>query len=258
MSINYFFENSGVQAGLPRGSTLATLGRYAGLHVKYSFRNTEGTEAQISPESGTSLTLQYEISRSVFGASRFLNQQVVWGDARAYLPIPIAPHHVLALRAAGGDSFGNLLIQGNFGLGGSVGESLLTSVSSRLFTLRGLPLVTFSRDRAWISSAEYRIPLVQPRVGVGTLPLGVQNAHLAFFTDTGDAFDPGEPKFRPFVGVGGEVRAEFLIGYHLPLLARLGYGIILTHRDRLSGIKDGLTRVDVRNGVMILDLGSSF
>jgi len=255
---NYFFEKQSEKSGLPAGAILVTLGHHAGLSMQYGFHKTEGTVAGISPEKGMSFVINYEISNSFFGSSENLKQQLVWGDVRAYLPIPIAPHHILALRAAGGDSFGDVFIQGNYSLGGSAGESPFRSVTSRLFTLRGLPLVSFSRDRAWVASAEYRIPLFRSQRGMGTMPLSSNSTHLGFFMDVGDAFDRGESIFRPMLGVGSELRSDLMIGYNIPLTTRLGYGIILTHRDRLAGFKDNLTSADVKNGIIILDIGTTF
>jgi Tol biopolymer transport system component len=258
LSFYYFFEDRSEQSGLPAGTTLSTLGRYAGFFAQYAYTKTSGTAARISPEEGRRFTLNFELTDSLLGASNTLEQQVVWGDARIYLKMPYANHHVLALRGAGGIAFGDQLLQGNFGLGGSIGEGPFTGTSTRVFTLRGLPLVTFSRDRAWVASAEYRMPLFRLQRGLGTLPLALNSAHIAFFADIGDAFNRGNPSFRPLLGVGGELRGDFIVGWHLPIMGRLGYGVILTNRGRIAGLTDSLTGADARNGVLILELGTSF
>lgn len=256
VSLQYFFEDRSEESGLPPGTTLSTLGRYAGFLAFYNYTRLRGTAAAISPEGGDRVTIGVEGTNSVLGSSNRLEQFVVGGDIRKYILMPYSKHHVIALRAAGGAAFGDKLLQGNFVLGGSLGESFITGSSTRLFTLRGLPLATFSRDRAWVASAEYRMPLFRLQRGIGTLPLALNSAHLAFFTDVGDAFN--NPSFRPLLGVGAEVRGDFVIGYHIPLMGRLGYGIILTNRDRIAGVPDSLTGADARNGVLILELGTSF
>jgi hypothetical protein len=86
----------------------------------------------------------------------------------------------------------------------------------------------------------------------------MNSAHIAFFADVGDAVTRGNPSFRPLLGVGAELRGDFIIGYHIPLMGRLGYGIILTNRDRITGLTDPLTGADVSNGVLILEIGTSF
>ncbi len=255
-SLQYFFEDRSEQSGLPPGTTLPTLGRYAGFYAQYAYGKMRSTAAAISPEGGDRVTVGLEGTNSVFGASNQLEQIVISGDVRKYILMPYSRHHVIALRAAGGAAFGDQLLQGNFVLGGSLGESAFTGSSSRLFTLRGLPLSTFARDRAWVASAEYRLPLFRLQRGLGTLPFALNSAHLAFFTDVGDAFN--NPSFRPMLGVGAEIRGDFIIGYHLPIMGRLGYGVILTNRNRIAGVTDSLTGADARNGVVILELGTSF
>jgi hypothetical protein len=217
---------------------------------------TQGTAAGISPEGGERILFGVEGTNSFLGASNNLEQIVIGGDFRKYILMPYAKHHVIALRAGGGTAFGDKLLQGNFTLGGSLGESFITASSTRLFTLRGLPLATFARDRAWVASVEYRLPLFRLERGLGTMPLALNSAHLAFFTDVGDAFN--NPSFRPLLGIGAEIRGDFIIGYHVPLMGRLGYGIIVTNRDRIIGVKDSLTGADARNGVLILEVGTSF
>ncbi len=259
LSLNYFFENRSEESGLPAGAILSTLGNYAGIHFQYSYRNLESTPASISPvEKGYRFNLNYEMTDHFLGSSEALEQKVIWGDARAFIRMPYANHHVLALRAAGGAAFGDQLLQGNFGLGGSIGEGPFTGTSTRVFTLRGMPLSTFSRDRVWVASAEYRMPLFRSERGLGTLPFAMNSAHLAVFADVGDAFNRGNPSFRPMLGVGGELRADFIVGYHLPIMGRLGYGILVTHRERIAGVPDSLTGWDARNGTVILEVGTSF
>jgi hypothetical protein len=256
VSVQYFFEDRSEQSGLPPGTTLPTLGNYAGFYAVYNYTKMRGTAAAISPEGGDRVTIGVEGTNSIFGSSNQLEQFVVGGDLRKYILMPYAQHHVIALRAGGGAAFGDQLLQGNFVLGGSLGESFFTGSSTRLFTLRGLPLATFSRDRAWVASVEYRMPLFRLQRGLGTIPLALNSAHLAFFTDVGDAFN--DPSFRPLLGVGAEIRGDFIIGYHVPLMGRLGYGIILTNRDRIAGATDSLTGADARHGVVILEVGTSF
>lgn len=258
VGLNYFFERRSEQSGLPAGTTLSTLGNYAGLQVGYSFFDASATSAAISTEEGGRFRISAEITDRMLGSSEQLEQKVVWGDARTFLRIPGTRHHVLALRAAGGAAFGDRLLQGNFSLGGSLGEGPFTGASTRLFTLRGLPLATFSRDRAWVASAEYRLPLFRVERGLGTLPFALNSAHFALFADVGDAYNRTNSSFRPLLGVGGEIRGDFVIGYYLPVMGRLGYGIIVTNRDRIAGIPDTLTGADARNGVIVLEAGTSF
>lgn len=257
LSLSYFFENRSDLSPTPAGSTPPPEGNYAGLMARYSFSNINKTAAAISPEAGGKFSLNYLMTNRLFGASHQLQQRVAWGDARTYWRVPKTNHQVIALRAAGGAAFGDQLV-GSFGLGGSVGEGPFTGTSTRVFTLRGLPLVTFAADRVWVTSLEYRFPLFRLQRGLGTLPLALNSAHFSLFTDMGDAFGRGSPSFRPLTGVGAEVRGDFVVGYHFPVVGRLGYGMIITNRNRISGAKDNLTGADARHGVLILEVGTSF
>jgi len=106
-------------------------------------------------------------------------------------------------------------------------------------------------------------------VPVGTLAIGrsgaANAAHFALFADFGDAYLRENaalginPRYdRPLLGVGAELRGEFVIGYYLPVTGRLGYGIIVTNRGRIAGLTDPLIGQDARNGVLILEVGTSF
>lgn len=256
LSTSYFFEERSVESGLPAGQALNSLGNYSGIHSRYRFSTLKGTAASISDEEGVFVALNTELTDSVLAASENLEQQVFWGDLRHF--VHLGRHHVIALRGTGGAAFGDRLIQGNFGVGGSLGESLFTGASTRLFTLRGLPLVAFSVDRAWVSSAEYRFPLFYSERGLGTLPVALNAGHFALFADFGDVYARRNPRSRPLLGVGAELRGEFVLGYYLPVTGRLGYGIIVTNRDRLAPFTDPYTGAGVSNGILILEVGTSF
>jgi len=268
LNTNYFFEDRNADSVIPAGATLVPVeGSYSGFKNTYEFVKTGQTAAAISPEWGQSVRLNFEITDSLLGASSQLERRVFWGDGRQYLRIPGTRHHVLALRLGGGISFGDVLTQGSFGLGGSLGESPLTTASTRVFTMRGLPLVTFSRERVMIFSTEYRLPLFRVQRGLGTTPLFLRSAHMALFSDAGDAWNASQKTggltdfFDDFmVSVGLELRGDFVLGYGLPVVGRLGYGILVVNRDRIRilGVADPLTKADARNGVVILEIGTSF
>jgi hypothetical protein len=165
---------------------------------------------------------------------------------------------VIAFRVAGGIALGDRLLQGTFRLGSATGESILSGPTPRLYTLRGLPQITFAGERALLLSGEYRLPLVQPQRGAGTWPIFLKNLHMAFFADYGSVFN-GDLDFNNFLlGVGTELRADFVIGYGLPISGRLGYGIIVSGRQFIQGLTDPITGAAITNGTLILELGTSF
>ena len=79
-------------------------------------------------------------------------------------------------------------------------------------------------------STEYRFPIVEPHRGVGTVPFFLKDISGALFADYGNAWNAGENgsnSFRHFfdeflLGVGGELRGNFILGHGLLVHGRLG------------------------------------
>lgn len=254
----YFFENRSAEGIIPAGATdVPTLGKMSGFGLHYQFNRAVKNPGDISLEEGPRLILDFQASDSALGSSQNLEQIIFQGDLREYVPLPWKGH-VLALRAAGGIAFGDRLLQGTFRLGSATGESLISGPTPRLFTLRGLPQITFAGERAMLFSGEYRLPLIYPDRGAGTGPIFLQKLHMAFFADYGSVFN-GDIDFGNFLlGVGSELRADLLLFYGLPLTARLGYGIIVVGRQFIQGLTDPITGAALSNGTLILELGTSF
>jgi len=167
-------------------------------------------------------------------------------------------NHVLAFRLAGGINFGDKLLQGTFRLGSALGEGVLTGQTPHLYTLRGLPQITFAGERALLLSGEYRLPLVDPERGLGTGPVQLNKLYAVFFADYGSVFNGGLNFNNFLLGVGMELRADFVLGYGLPITGRLGYGIIVSGRQFINGLTDPITGASIKNGALILELGTSF
>jgi WD40 repeat protein len=254
----YYFENRSAEGFVPPGAVdVPTLGHMSGFGLLYQFNRAIQNPGDISLTEGPRLILNLQSSDSALGASQNMEQLIFQGDLREYIPLPLKGH-VLAFRAAGGIAFGDQFLQGTFRLGSSTGESAISGPTPRLFTLRGLPQITFAGERALLFSGEYRLPLVYPQKGGGTTPLFLQRLHLAFFADYGSVFD-GDLDFNNFLlGVGTELRADLILGYALPLTARLGYAIIVSGRQFIQGLTDPITGAALSNGTVILDLGTSF
>ncbi len=254
----YFFENRSAQSAIPPGAVLPpTLGNFSGFGLRYTFQRVNYFPASISLEDGPRLQINVEGTDQALGSSPNNEQLIIQGDLREYVPLPLEGH-VLAFRVAGGIAFGDKLLQGTFRLGSALGEGTLSAVTPRLFTLRGLPQITFAGERALLFSGEYRLPLVYPQRGLGTWPVHLNKLYMVFFADYGSVFN-GDIDFNNFLlGVGTELRGDFVIGYGLPITARLGYGIIVSGRQFITGLKDPITKADISNGTLILSLGTSF
>lgn len=254
----YFFENRSAESPIPPGAILPpTLGNFSGFGMRYTWNRAAYYPASISLEGGPRLQINVEGTDQALGSSPNNEQLIIQGDLREYVPLPL-DGHVLAFRVAGGIAFGDRLLQGTFRLGSALGEGTLSAVTPRLFTLRGLPQITFAGERALLLSGEYRLPLVYPQRGLGTTPIHLNKLYMVFFADYGSVFN-GDIDFDNFLlGVGAEVRGDFVIGYGLPITARLGYGIIVSGRQFIQGLKDPITNASITNGTLILSLGTSF
>lgn len=254
----YFFENRSAEGFIPPGAVdVPTLGHMSGFGLLYQFNRAFQNPGDISLEEGPRVILNLQASDSALGSSQNLEQVIIQGDLREYVSLPLKGH-VLAFRVAGGIAFGDQLLQGTFRLGSATGESPISGPTPRLFPLRGLPQITFAGERALLFSGEYRLPLAYPQKGAGTGPLFLQRIHMAFFADYGSVFD-GSLDFNNFLlGVGTELRADLVVGYALPLTARLGYAIIVSGREFIQGLTDPITGAAISNGTLILELGTSF
>ena len=265
-SLTYFYEDRMPITNLSAGERdVLNLGVFAGFQGRYIYNNTKRYPASISPEHGRIVKLTGVTTNSIFGSGERNEQIIFAGDWREY--IRLWHHHVLGLRAAGGITWGDRLVQGTFGLGGDIGEGNLAQGGSyNYFPLRGLPVSAFSRTRAMLLSAEYRFPIISPQRGIGTWPIFLNNIHAAVFADYGNAWNADEGDNGGFfdffddflLGVGTELRGDFVIGHGITVTGRLGYAIIVLNRDRLGNLKDPLLDTSLKYGMMILQVGTSF
>lgn len=264
-SLYYVFEDRQAESALLDIERAAlTLDHFGGFTLGYGYNDTENFPAAISPENGRRIRLQGTWYNKNFGSSHDNEQIIFVGDWREF--VRLWHHHVLAIRAMGGMTWGDQLTQGTFVVGGALGEGTLARQSSlTYFPLRGLPTSALGATRAMLMSLEYRIPLISPQRGAGTWPFFVKNIHAAIFADYGDGWvaDQKSDDIRNFfddflLGVGAEIRGDFVIGHGLPVKGRLGYGIIVVNRDRLIGFEDRIFGQEAKWGVVILELGTSF
>lgn len=259
LDLFYAYERVSDDSNLPAAfDPFLNFGNYGGFNLRYTFTRVNKFPASISLEGGPRLSLSLEINDHVLGSGERNETKIVEGDIREYIRVPGTKHHVFALRASGGYNFGDKLFQGVFRLGSALGEGFLSERTPHLYPLRGLPQITFAGDGALLFSGEYRMPLYMVDRGITTAPIFLRQLHLALFADYGTVFNTS-PKLSEFLlGVGGELRGDFVIGYGLPITARLGYGVIVKGREFLGNLTDPITKSSIKNGTLILQLGTSF
>jgi len=159
------------------------------------YAKTQAAPNSISPEDGfTVAATARERWRTDIANSATLS---VVSAATAYksLDLPGFAHHVLALRGAAG--WRDDRATGYFEVGGVSGTPVpiiadyTVGEGARDFGVRGFYPSSLLGTRAIAASAEYRLPLVMPGRGLGTLPFFVQRSSLTVFSDYGSAWCPG-------------------------------------------------------------------
>jgi hypothetical protein len=190
----------------------------------------------ISPEGGATVGATAELIRSAFGA--FADATTLTLDARTYLP-GLARHHVLAVRAAGGSSSGNVNVRETFLLGGP-GPNASTIDFGRDATslLRGFGANTFAGTHVGVLNADYRLPIARPQRGVGTWPLFLHTIHAAAFADAGHAWTQTFRARDIKTSIGGELSTDLVAGYFFPFTATAGAA---WGHDGSGAVKDGAT-----------------
>ena len=191
-----------------------------GLRAAWRMTTAHTYGYSISPERGVNFGATAETVRRAFGASADAD---AWtADTRLYLP-SVSRHHVVALRVAGGASFGDANLRRTFHLGGALPNvPVIDFGSNAISLLRGFGSDTFAGTRIALLNAEYRWPLARPQRGAGTWPLFLHTVYAAAFADTGQTwtrrFDPAQIK----ASAGVELSGSFVVGYHFPIAATVG------------------------------------
>jgi len=252
-------------------SMVPARGSFNGLEASVLFDGAISYPYSISPEKGLELRLAGDWYDEILGAD--YNQRIITADLRCFLPNPMLDHHVFAFRATGGVMDGDKLFQGTFRVGGSIGESIVSSPGTRYIALRGYELAQFTGDKAAVGSFEYRFPIAYPQAAPGMFPIFLQKIHAALFVDAGGAFDrkdtyPISSDTYPLEIDGKQVDQVKLkikeddewnvgAGFEVRFTGYVGWGVL----DRPMTLRIGFAKDATGGGLgrsMFLDLGTSF
>jgi hypothetical protein len=174
----------------------------------------------VSPEAGVTVGTTIEVVRRSLGS--FADATTATADVRAYVP-GLAPHHVVAVRLAGGASSGDPTVGRTFLLGGAASDPGVVSFGSRAFSLlRGFPTNAFAGSHIAIANADYRFPIARPQRGRGTWPLFLHTIHGALFADAGHAWTRAFRSNAIKTSVGGELSMNVVAGYLFPFAITAG------------------------------------
>jgi hypothetical protein len=191
----------------------------------------------ISREDGVAAGATAEVVRR--GVGSFADATTVTADVRGYLPA-FAPHHVVAVRLAGGASTGDPTVGRTFLLGGSSSNDSIVDFGTAAFSLlRGFGQNTFAGSHVALVNAEYRWPLARPQRGIGTWPIFLHSIHAAAFADAGHAWTRTFRAGAIKTSAGAEISTDIVAGYFARLTVsagaawgRDGSGVV---RDQVTG-----------------------
>jgi hypothetical protein len=212
-------------SGLRTTSTVARADRdesfaRVAARAAWSLTTAQRYGYSISPVEGVSVGATAELAGT--GLDRLSDAATVTADARAYMSGPL-PHHVLAMRVAGGASTGPREIGRLFRLGGAAPNAdVLDFGRGALSLLRGFGVDAFAGRRAAVANVEYRLPLTRIEEGVGTWPAFVRTVHGAVFVDVGHAWTDGFRAADVKTSAGAEASMDLVLGYVLPMTVTVG------------------------------------
>jgi hypothetical protein len=190
------------------------------LRAGWAFSNARGFGYSISREEGGVVTVTTELARRAFGADADAGAAVI--DARRYLEM-VPRHGVVAARVAAGTTWGEVPGRRRFSASGPGPQGGgFTVGSGAIGLLRGVPEGEVGGHHAVVGNLDYRFPIAWIQRGYGTVPVMLRNLHGAVFADAATAWDEGTgwPGLRH--SVGGELSADAVFLYHVPLTFTAG------------------------------------
>jgi hypothetical protein len=238
-------------APLFAGLSAASRARYAARSYPSIFASAAWSNAQhptlaISPEDGIQAALTVRRRWRADSASGTGSSSVV-GVLAGYkaLGLPGFAHHVLAVRLAAG--WADAKATNEFDAGGVSGDQLTVvpgvalGNGRRTFPVRGFDAGIQQGIQALGGSAEYRLPLILPSKGFGSLPVFAQRMSVVAFADAATSWCPsgitgsivcpkeGIPKDW-MASAGGELQLEAAYNYDVPYRFRVGTAVPVAGR----------------------------
>ena len=190
-----------------------------GLEAAWVLSTAKQYPYSVSPVDGGRLRLAWLLEDPALGGDVALRK--LTADARAYQR-GFGEADVLALRVAGGTTFGRPGFRRSFAVGGFPEGGLFDLVGVNPAVLRGYPEDAFTGRSYAAANLEYRIPLARAQRGWRTLPAFVRHLHLTLFADAGhawsDRFRLGDVKSA----AGAALGADVFLAHALPFTASAG------------------------------------
>jgi hypothetical protein len=193
-------------------------GDLGGLQTAWALSSARTYPMSISPSEGTRLRLAWLHESEALGSDVTLDKATV--DARIYQRV-FGARDVLALRAGGGNTWGEPQFQKSFAVGGYPDASLFDIVRTNEAVLRGYPDNAFSGRRYAAFNAEYRFPLVSPQRGWRSFPVFLRHLRGSVFFDAAHAWSGDFRLADVKTAAGASLGLDSAISFALPLRAEL-------------------------------------
>ena len=203
------------------------------LRAGYVFDTSRRFGYSISDEEGFAASLSAEWTAASLGADG--DATAVIADLRGYRRA--GPRHaVIAARLAGAHSGGDASVRRAFSAGGnSAPLPFLDFGFGAIGLVRGFDASDVAGRSAIVANADYRLPLRWIERGAGTWPLFLRSVHGALFADAGTAWDQRRNRDEWRTSVGGELSADIVIGYSVPLTVTGGIAFRNDPTNRAGG-----------------------
>ena len=203
----------------------AETGLLSGMSLSYSYENKESFPGYVGAASGRALSVSIRANSKVLGSD--YNSATVGAGYSEAIANPWVDYHLLALKFSGGMGISDYKVRSLYYIGGpperDIVDDLIRENRSYGSYVRGYEPMSQAGDKYFLTKSEYRFVIWTIDRGVYTLPLYFRRLHMAPFFDTAyawnESFEPSDVR----MGVGGEIRLGFTVGYFTPITLRLGY-----------------------------------
>jgi hypothetical protein len=186
--------------------------RKSGLSAAISYLNASSSYSSISEfEKGVYALAEYKIFPTLLGST----MKEYEANLKLKIYFPMYKNHILYFNNEASYSYGN---RSSFFLAGNQMENIKFSYVKN-FLIRGYPEDYFATKTLYISNIEYRFPIYTVNGFYNLFPLFFTKIHGAIVFD--NAF-LGKDFKNNFHSIGGELKFNMRLGYHMPSTFKLG------------------------------------
>jgi Tol biopolymer transport system component len=183
-----------------------------GIEVAWSLSTVKQFARSFSPVDGSQLRAAYLKEDPALGSDVSLSKVVAEG--RTYWRLA-GETDVIALRLAGGTTFGEPGFTRSFAVGGFPDSELFDLVRTNVAVLRGYPDDAFTGRSFASGSLEYRLPLAFVERGWRSVPIFLRRLHGAVFFDAGHAWSGGLRLREVKTAAGAAIGIDTYLGHGL-------------------------------------------